>query len=82
MCNTSYYQQQRKFNRLAEITGHKYLKHVQLSPRKFEVTLEVNEQGIPSFMKKGLTVTYYVYFGDTEVTFKPTKVKCNWFVLD
>lgn len=82
MCNNSVFQQQRKFKRLEEITGHKYLKHVQLSPRKFEVTLEVNEQGIPSFMKKGLTVTYYVYFGDDEVTFKPTKVKCSWFLLD
>lgn len=82
MCNTSRFQQQRKFNRLEEITGHKFVKATQLSPRKFEVVMEVNEQGVPSFMKKGLTVTYYVYFGDTEVTFKPTNRKCNWFKLD
>ena len=76
MCNTSHFQQQRKFNRLAEILGYKYLKHEQLTPRKFEVTLEVSElQG---------TTRFYVYFGDTEVTFKPAsnKIKSEWLLLD
>jgi hypothetical protein len=76
MCNNSVFQQQRKFNRLAEILGYKYLKHEQLTPRKFEVTFEVSEwQG---------TTRFYVYFGDTEVTFKPASnnVKSQWYKLN
>jgi len=74
MCNTSIFQQTRKFNRLAEITGCRYLRHTQLTPRKFEVILE----GKPFSQE----LKFYVYFGDTEVTFKEVGVKMKWIELN
>lgn len=75
MCNTSKFQQTRKFNRLAEIVNGKLVKSTQLTPRKFELIIEAN-----SF---GDTMRYYVYFGDTEVTFREVDTQNKqWYLLN
>ena len=74
MCNTSKFQQLRKFNRLAEITGCEYTRSQQLTARKFEVILTTKD-----FFKRELK--FYVYFGDEKVTFKEVGVKMEWIEL-
>lgn len=75
MCNTSKFQQQRKFNQLAEIEGGKFLSATQLSPRKFEVMIQRSD------FKNTI---YWVYFGDNEVTYKePNKsYYTHWHILN
>jgi len=75
MCNTSSFQQQRKFNRLAEITNCKYTRNYQINPRKFEVILTTKD-----IFKRELR--FYVYFGDSKVTFKEVGIKMEWLELD
>lgn len=75
MCNTSKFQQIRKFNRLAEITNCKYTRCYQINPRKFEVILTTKD-----FFKRELR--FYVYFGDSKVTFKEVGVKMAWIELN
>lgn len=72
--NTSKFQQLRNFNRLAQITGYKFLNSTQLSPRKFEASYQMNSLGEQ--------VRFFVYFGDDGVTYKPTHVKSKWLKLN
>lgn len=65
----------RKFNRLAELTNCNYTRCYQINPRKFEVVLTTND-----FFKQELR--FYVYFGDTKVTFKEVGVKMEWLELN
>ena len=75
MCNTSKFQQLRKFNRLAELTNCNYTRCYQINPRKFEVILTTKD-----FFKRELR--FYVYFGDKCVTFKEVGVKMEWELLN
>ena len=75
MCNNSVFQQIRKFNRLAEITNCEYTRNYQINPRKFEVILTTKD-----LFKRELR--FYVYFGDTKVTFKEVDVKMEWLELN
>lgn len=75
MCNTSKFQQLRKFNRLAELTNCEYIRSQQLTARKFEVILTTKD-----FFKRELK--FYVYFGDEKVTFKEVGVRMKWIDLN
>lgn len=75
MCNTSKFQQIRKFNRLAEITNCEYTRNYQINPRKFEVVLTTKD-----IFKRELH--FYVYFGDTKVTFKEVGIRMEWIDLN
>ena len=75
MCNTSKFQQIRKFNRLAEITNCEYTSNYQINPRKFEVVLTTKD-----IFKRELH--FYVYFGDTKVTFKEVGIRMEWIDLN
>lgn len=75
MCNNSIFQKIRKFNRLAELTGCEYTRNYQISPRKFEVILTTKD-----IFKRELH--FYVYFGDTKVTFKEVGIRMKWIDLN
>lgn len=74
MCNTSRFQQERKFKRLSEITGLNFVKSYQENPRKFEVIMETRD-----FWKN--QIRFYVFFGDTEVTFREIGQR-EWYLLN
>ena len=74
MCNNSEFQQQRRIKQLEEITGFKCIKKYQLTPRKFEVVMEINEFGDKR--------NFYIYFGDKEVTFKEVGVRSPWYMFN
>lgn len=65
MCNTSIYQLNRHFNKVAKQLNMELGQWFQLSPRKFEVLF--NTPGDAIF---GKTVMYHFYFGDDGVTYK------------
>ena len=75
MCNNSVFQQKRKFKQLAEITNCEYTRNYQINPRKFEVVLTTKD-----IFKRELH--FYVYFGDTKVTFKEVGIRMKWLDLN
>lgn len=65
MCNTSVFQLNRTFNKVAKQLNMELGGWFQLSPRKFEVIFNT-----PNDVLFGKTFVYHFYFGDDEIKYK------------